>query len=69
MSIEPVVGAESDPYAIKEEDLPVIKEEYERLAKIYHYSTLHAFSFHLTADFVGIMDGSVEIIRILRRKR
>ncbi|MEY8509602.1 thioether cross-link-forming SCIFF peptide maturase [Lachnospiraceae bacterium 42-17] len=34
MSIEPVVGAESDPYAIKEEDLPVIKEEYERLAKI-----------------------------------
>ena len=34
MSIEPVVGDESDPYAIREEDLPKIMEEYDRLAKI-----------------------------------
>lgn len=34
MSIEPVVGDESDPYAIREEDIPVIKEEYDKLAKI-----------------------------------
>ncbi len=34
MSIEPVVGAESDPYAIREEDLPVIMDEYDKLAKI-----------------------------------
>lgn len=34
MSIEPVVGDESDPYAIREEDLPAIKEEYDKLAKI-----------------------------------
>lgn len=34
MSIEPVVGDESDPYAIREEDLPAIKEEYDRLAKL-----------------------------------
>ncbi len=34
MSIEPVVGDESDPYAIREEDLPAIMEEYDRLAKI-----------------------------------
>ncbi len=34
MSIEPVVGDESDPYAIREEDLPMIMEEYDRLARI-----------------------------------
>ena len=34
ISIEPVVGEETDPYAIREEDLPVIFEEYDRLAKI-----------------------------------
>ncbi|MCP1110147.1 thioether cross-link-forming SCIFF peptide maturase [Ohessyouella blattaphilus] len=34
MSMEPVVGDESDPYAIREEDLPVIMEEYDRLARL-----------------------------------
>ncbi len=34
MSIEPVVGDETDPYAIREEDLPQIMEEYDKLAKI-----------------------------------
>ncbi len=34
MSIEPVVGAETDPYAIREEDLPQIMEEYDRLAQM-----------------------------------
>ena len=34
ISIEPVVGEESDPYAIREEDLPQIFEEYDKLAKI-----------------------------------
>ena len=34
MSIEPVVGDESDPYAIRKEDLPKICEEYDKLAKI-----------------------------------
>ena len=34
MSIEPVVGDESDPYAIREEDLPKIMEEYDKLAKM-----------------------------------
>ena len=34
MSIEPVVGPETDPYAIREEDLPVIMEEYDKLAKV-----------------------------------
>ena len=34
MSMEPVVGDESDPYAIRKEDLPVIMEEYDKLAKM-----------------------------------
>ncbi len=34
MSIEPVVGSEDDPYAIREEDIPRIKEEYDRLARM-----------------------------------
>ena len=34
MSIEPVVGDEYDPYAIREEDIPKICEEYDRLAKL-----------------------------------
>ena len=34
MSIEPVVGDESDPYAIREENLPKIREEYDKLAKM-----------------------------------
>lgn len=34
MSIEPVVGDKSDPYAIRSEDLPKIMEEYDKLAKV-----------------------------------
>ena len=34
ISIEPVVGEDTDPYAIRKEDLPVIFEEYDKLAKI-----------------------------------
>ncbi len=33
MSIEPVVGDDSEPYAIRKEDLPKIMEEYDELAK------------------------------------
>jgi len=35
MSIEPVVGSDDEPYAIREEDLPIIMEEYDKLAKEY----------------------------------
>lgn len=35
MSIEPVVGDETQPYAIREEDLPKIMEEYDKLAAEY----------------------------------
>lgn len=35
MSIEPVVAAPEEPYAIREEDLPQIMEEYDKLALEY----------------------------------
>lgn len=35
MSIEPVVGDDDEKYAIKQEDIPVILEEYDKLAKEY----------------------------------
>lgn len=35
MSIEPVVAQPDEPYAIREEDLPVILKEYDRLAAEY----------------------------------
>lgn len=35
MSIEPVVGLPEEPYAIQEEDLPKIMEEYDKLALEY----------------------------------
>ena len=34
ISIEPVVGEDTDPYAIQKEDLPKIFAEYDKLAKI-----------------------------------
>lgn len=35
ISMEPVVGDESNAYCIRDEDLPVVFEEYERLAEDY----------------------------------
>ncbi|MCD8081976.1 MAG: thioether cross-link-forming SCIFF peptide maturase [Clostridiales bacterium] len=35
MSVEPVVSDPTEPYAIREEDLPQILEEYDKLAKEY----------------------------------
>ena len=33
ISVEPVVGLETEPYAIRKEDLPKLYEEYDKLAK------------------------------------
>lgn len=34
ISVEPVVALPEEPYAIKEEDLPILFEEYDKLAKL-----------------------------------
>lgn len=56
MSIEPVVGDDTDPYAIREEDLPQIFEEYDKLAKymIQREKEGNGFNFfHFMIDLEG----------------
>ena len=56
MSIEPVVGAEDEPYAIRKEDLPKIMEEYDKLAveMIRRHKSGEDFNFfHFMIDLEG----------------
>lgn len=48
LSIEPVVCSPSEPYALKREDLPVLKEQYEILAKemLKRYRNNNGFTFY-----------------------
>ena len=53
MSMEPVVGEDDERYAIKEEDLPKIMEEYDKLAREYikRYKEGRGFNFfHFMID-------------------
>lgn len=53
MSIEPVVGPEEEPYSIREQDLPQIMEEYDKLALEYidRYKKGNGFNFfHFMID-------------------
>lgn len=56
VSMEPVVGDESDPYAIREEDIPAIKEEYDRLARIMIEKEKKGEGFHFF-HFMLDLDG------------
>ena len=50
-SVEPVVGDESNPYALREEDLPKIFEEYEKFAVEYADRQLQGDGFfHFMID-------------------
>ena len=54
ISIEPVVGEDTDPYAIRKEDLPKIFEEYDKLAKIMVERERSGFNFfHFMIDLEG----------------
>ena len=56
ISIEPVVGPEEDPYSIREQDLPKILEEYDKLAKEYikRHKEGNGFTFfHFMIDLSG----------------
>ncbi len=57
MSIEPVVGDESDPYAIRESDLPVIMEEYDKLAKIMIEREKSGNGFHFFHFMIDLEGG------------
>jgi uncharacterized protein len=56
ISVEPVVAKETDDYALREEDLPVLFEEYEKLAKemVRRAGTEEEFNFfHFMIDLEG----------------
>lgn len=56
ISVEPVVAEETEAYAIKEEDIPVICEEYDKLAKamIQRKAEGKGFNFfHFMIDLSG----------------
>lgn len=57
MSIEPVVGDESDPYAIRREDLPKIMEEYDKLAKIMIEREKEGKGFHFFHFMIDLEGG------------
>jgi uncharacterized protein len=54
--MEPVVGLSTEPYAIREEDLPVICQEYDKLARemVERYKQGRGFTFfHFMIDLTG----------------
>ena len=56
ISVEPVVAAPEEPYALREEDIPKICEEYDRLAKemIRREKEGRGFTFfHFMIDLTG----------------
>ena len=56
LSMEPVVCSPDMPYALTEEDIPVLKENYDILARemIKRYKDGNGFNFyHYTIDFTG----------------
>lgn len=57
MSIEPVVGEESDPYAIREEDIPKICEEYDKIAKIMIEREKEGKGFHFFHFMIDLEGG------------
>ncbi len=48
ISVEPCVGPNDDPFAIREEDLPICKAEYEKLALyLLHHPEVNFFHFNV----------------------
>ena len=57
MSIEPVVAAPEEPYAIRAEDLPVIMAEYDSLAKEYIKRKKEGNGFHFFHFMIDLNQG------------
>ncbi len=63
-SVEPVVGDESNPYALREEDLPKIFEEYEKFAVEYADRQLQGNGFKFFHFMIDLNQGPCVIKRI-----
>lgn len=57
MSIEPVVSAPEEPYSIREEDLPGILEEYDKLAVEYIKRKKEGRGFHFFHFMIDLNQG------------
>ena len=63
-SVEPVVGDESNPYALREEDLPKILDEYEKLAIEYSKMRVKNEPFRFFHFMVDLSQGPCVIKRM-----
>ena len=63
-SVEPVVGEEENPYALREEDLPKVFEEYEKLAVQYADMKLKGDGFSFFHFMIDLNQGPCVIKRI-----
>lgn len=63
-SVEPVVGEEDNPYALREEDLPKILEEYENLAVWYADRRIAKDPFRFFHFMVDLTQGPCVIKRV-----
>lgn len=63
-SIEPVIDDESNPYALREEDLPKVFEEYEKLAVKYADMQVEGDDFKFFHFIVDLNQGPCVIKRI-----
>ncbi len=63
-SVEPVVGDESNPYAIREENLPEILAEYEKLAVEYAKMRVNKEPFRFFHFMVDLSQGPCVIKRM-----
>lgn len=63
-SMEPVVGDESNPYALREKDLPKILEEYEKLAIDYVKMRVNNDPFRFFHFMVDLTQGPCVIKRM-----
>ena len=64
MSIEPVVASPEEPYAIREEDLPKILEEYDKLAVEYIKRKKEGRGFNFFHFMVDLDQGPCAIKRL-----
>ena len=64
ISMEPVVAKPSDPWAIKEEDLPALMEEYDKLAALYLEYRKAGRPFHFFHFNIDLEGGPCVIKRL-----
>lgn len=57
MSMEPVVASPDEPYAIREEDIPKIKEEYDKLALEYIKRAKEGNGFNFFHFMIDLQQG------------